>query len=156
MAIQITSSTDSKGTIIVNGQQALEISADGDVTIPGKYYRIINGVPVEIGNGGTAPAPTTAINTPSITFPANDATAITYDTIVASSDFSVSGDLQITHVASFWQISESETFNSFVYQSNRLTTNKTSLSLSTAQNLLTSNKFYYVRVRYEGSNGSLS
>lgn len=93
-----------------------------------------------------------ATNQPTITSPADNATAVSSSGTVTASAFSSTGS--DTHSSSDWYIASDAAFTTLVKQSLADTSNKTTLPL-TGRSLAASTSFY-VRVRYRGAAGGLS
>jgi hypothetical protein len=87
-----------------------------------------------------------ALNTPSITSPANNAVGISQYAQISASAFSVSGGTD-THASSDWQIASDSGFLTVLAQSLTDTTNKTTWVPSGLQ----AGAVCYVRVRYRGT-----
>lgn len=93
----------------------------------------------------------TALATPSITAPANNATGINPSAAISATSFSVSNGSD-THASTDWQVATDQAFTAIVAQSLNDATNKTSWTPPG----LAAGTVYYVRVRYKGTSLGLT
>ena len=91
-------------------------------------------------------------NTPAITAPTNNALNVSTATAITANAFSSTGT--DTHQSSDWQIATDSAFTNVVHQSLNNTGSLTSYTVPAGQ--LLPNTQYFVRVRYNGTNGGLS
>jgi hypothetical protein len=102
---------------------------------------------VTLAGVAEAIAPTPGIATPSITSPTEGATDVSAGLTVTASAFTVTNEGSDTHASSDWQISDDSGFSNIVEESLADTSNKTSYTATSLDNLTE----YWVRVRYNGT-----
>ena len=94
-----------------------------------------------------------SIEKPVLLFPANEAVKISLTPTLKTNPF-VSGDSGVTHKSTMWQVGTASDFNSGKVIDDESSTYLTSRKIP--KNTLITNTQYYWRVRFKGSNDSLS